>query len=98
MTFQVLYNFCLANCYCAAQNVAFVMRELRFIIVHPLLRGHSGTKPLKQGLETFGYLRAAFEFQQNNAGRFRTGLSCWDKQELFEIEMRCDTHTYTFIS
>jgi len=74
------------------------MRELRFILAHPLLRRHSEKKPLVQGLETFGHLRAAFEFQQNNAGRFRTGLSCWDKQELFEIEMRGDTHTYTFIS
>jgi len=90
MTFQVLCNFCLANCCWADQNVAFVMRELRFTLAHPLLRGHSETKPLKQGLETFGHLRVAFEFQQNNAGRFRTGLSCWDKQELFEIEMRSD--------
>ena len=66
------------------------MRELRFILARPLLRGHSETKPSKQGLETFGHLRAAFEFQQNNADRFRTVPSWWGKQEMFEIEMRGD--------
>jgi len=48
------------------------MREQRSILARPLLRGHSETKPFEQGLGTFGHLRAAFEFQQNNAGRFRT--------------------------
>ena len=66
------------------------MRERRFIFARPLLRGYSETKPWKQGFETFRHFRVALDFQQNNAGRFRTVPSWRDKKELFENQMRGD--------